>query len=170
MRCLKKLKTNRKRTKPTYASVRIFYARQLPGYLRIHIYRNSRTISLRRNIKRVISRSILLRMIQWVDEWWESEIAKPRGRRHTAFEWRAKAMVYMNKRPKSEDGIYVAKMTGPMLAYYTFAYDLFVVMDNGRLDARLLERLKIRSFPGSASMNYSPRRRVFVAWIRYRTS
>lgn len=87
---------------------------------------------------------ILLRMIQWVfgREWWASELAKPRGQRHTAFEWRTKAMTYMNKQPKSEDGIYIATMTGPMLAYYTFAYDLFVVMDNGRLDARLLERLK----------------------------
>jgi hypothetical protein len=87
---------------------------------------------------------ILLRMLQWVfgREWWDAQLAKPRGQRHAAFEWRAKAMIYMNKQPKSEDGIYVAKMTGPMLAYYTFAYDLFVVKDNGRLDARLLERLK----------------------------
>ena len=87
---------------------------------------------------------ILLRMLQWVfgREWWDAQLAKPRGQRHTAFEWRAKAMIYMNKQPKSEDGIYVAKMTGPMLAYYTFAYDLFAVKDNGRLDARLLERLK----------------------------
>jgi hypothetical protein len=33
-------------------------------------------------------------------------------------------------------------MTGPMLGYFTFAYDLFTVQDNGRLDARLIERLK----------------------------
>ena len=29
-----------------------------------------------------------------------------------------------------------------MLGYFTFAYDLFTVQDNGRLDARLIERLK----------------------------
>lgn len=87
---------------------------------------------------------ILLRLIQWVfgREWWESELAKPHGQRHQAFEWRAKAMIFMQRQPRTADGIYVATMTGPMLAYYTFAYDLFVVKDNGRLDARLLERLK----------------------------
>jgi hypothetical protein len=40
------------------------------------------------------------------------------------------------------DGIYEATPTGPLLAYVTFAYDLFVVETNGRLDDRLLGRLK----------------------------
>jgi hypothetical protein len=74
--------------------------------------------------------------------WWDAEVAKPRDQRHPAFQWRYKAMTYQNKQPKTADGIYVAQPTGPMFAYYTFAYDLFVVQDNGRLDARLLERLK----------------------------
>ncbi len=67
---------------------------------------------------------------------------KPSNQRHPAFQWRYKAMTYQNKQPRAADGIYVAHPTGPMFAYYTFAYDLFVVKDNGRLDARLLERLK----------------------------
>jgi len=75
-------------------------------------------------------------------EWWEAEFAKPRDQRHPVAQWRYKAMVYQNKQPKTDEGIYVAKLTGPMAAYYTFAYDLFVVADNGRLDETLLARLK----------------------------
>jgi hypothetical protein len=75
-------------------------------------------------------------------EWWDAELAKPPDQRHTSFQWRAKAMTFMNKQPKTPEGVYSAQMTGPMMAYFGFAYDLFVVMDNGRLDERLLERLK----------------------------
>jgi SEC-C motif len=95
---------------------------------------------------------ILLTLIQNVfgKAWWEDQLKLPRDERHPAFQWRFKAMTFMNKQPRTAEGIYVATMTGPMLAYYTFAYDLFVVMDNGRLDERLLERLKrTESFQGA---------------------
>jgi len=75
-------------------------------------------------------------------EWFETEVAKPRGTRHPVFEARYKAMTYMNAQPRDTQGVYKAQMTGPMLGYFTFAYDLFTVQDNGRLDARLIERLK----------------------------
>lgn len=75
-------------------------------------------------------------------EWFEAEVAKPRGARHPVFEARYKAMTYMNRQPRDAQGAYKAEMTGPMLGYFTFAYDLFTVQDNGRLDARLIERLK----------------------------
>ena len=75
-------------------------------------------------------------------EWFEGEVAKPRGTRHPVFEARFKAMSYMNAQPRNAQGVYSAQMTGPMLGYFTFAYDLFTVQDNGRLDARLIERLK----------------------------
>jgi len=57
-------------------------------------------------------------------EWWEAELAKTRNQRHPVFQWRMKAMMYMNKQPMGGDGIYVPQVTGPMAAYYTFAYDL----------------------------------------------
>ena len=75
-------------------------------------------------------------------EWFESEVAKPRGTRHPVFESRYKAMTYMNAQPVDAQGVYKAQIVGPMAAYLTFAYDLFTVQDNGRLDVRLLERLK----------------------------
>lgn len=75
-------------------------------------------------------------------DWFTAELAKPRGTRHPVMEARVKALTVMNKQPKNPDGSYQVKMTGPMLGYFTFAYDLFVVQDNGRLDKRLLDRLK----------------------------
>jgi hypothetical protein len=68
----------------------------------------------------------------------EAEVAKPRGTRHPVFEARYKALSYMNAQPRDAQGVYKAQMTGPMLAYFTFAYNLFTVQDNGRL----IERLK----------------------------
>ena len=87
---------------------------------------------------------ILLTFVQntFGREWFEAEIAKPRGTRHPVFEARFKAMTYMNSQPRDAQGVYKAQMTGPLLGYFTFAYDLFTVQDNGRLDARLIERLK----------------------------
>jgi hypothetical protein len=75
-------------------------------------------------------------------EWTEAELAKPRGERHPVLELRYKAMTYMNKQEKTPEGIYVSQMTGPMLGYFCFAYDLWVVNDTARLDKRLVERLK----------------------------
>ena len=86
---------------------------------------------------------ILLTFVQntFGREWFEGEVAKPRGTRHPVFEARHKAMTYMNNQPRDAQGVYKAEMTGPMLGYFTFAYDLFTVQDNGRLDVRLIERL-----------------------------
>jgi hypothetical protein len=75
-------------------------------------------------------------------EWFEAEIAKPMERRHPVMQWRIKGMNYMNVQPRQPDGSYAAVPTGPLLAYLTFAYDLYVVEHNARLDDRLVERLK----------------------------
>jgi hypothetical protein len=75
-------------------------------------------------------------------DWFDAEVAKPRGTRHPVFEARYRAMSYMNVQPRDARGVYKVSMTGPMLGYFTFAYDLFTVQDNGRLDLRLIERLK----------------------------
>ena len=61
-------------------------------------------------------------------EWFEQEVAKPR----------------------LPDGSFGAPPTGPLLAYITFAYDLYVVAHNARLDKRLIERLKqMEQFQGA---------------------
>src|SRR5438105_8385183 len=59
-------------------------------------------------------------------------------------QWRIKGMNFMREQPPLPDQTYGAIPTGPLLAYLTFAYDLYIVMDNGRLDTRLLDRLKLK--------------------------
>jgi hypothetical protein len=75
-------------------------------------------------------------------DWFEQEVSKPRDERHPVMQWRVKGMDFMNTQPRLPDGTYCAVPTGPLLAYITFAYDLYVVEHNARLDTRLLERLK----------------------------
>jgi len=75
-------------------------------------------------------------------DWFEQEIAKQPGARHPVMQWRVKGMNFMNSQAPQPDGTYSAQPTGPLFAYMTFAYDLYVVEHNARLDARLLERLK----------------------------
>lgn len=83
-------------------------------------------------------------------EWFDQEIAKPPNERHPAMQWRIKGMNYMNAQPQLPDGSYGATPTGPLLAYITFAYDLYLVAHNARLDKRLIERLKqIDQFQGA---------------------
>ena len=83
-------------------------------------------------------------------EWFEKEIAKPPDARHPVMQWRVKGMNFMNSQPPLPDGTYGATPTGPLLAYLTFAYDLYIVEHNARLDARLLERLKqVDQFQGA---------------------
>jgi hypothetical protein len=75
-------------------------------------------------------------------EWFEKEIAKAPDERHPVMQWRIKGMNYMKAQARLPDGTYAAMPTGPLLAYLTFAYDLYVVAHNSRLDQRLVERLK----------------------------
>jgi hypothetical protein len=75
-------------------------------------------------------------------DWFEQEIAKPPNGRHPVMQWRVKGMTFMNAQPPLPDGTRGATPTGPLLAYLTFAYDMYVVEHNAQLDSRLLERLK----------------------------
>lgn len=75
-------------------------------------------------------------------EWFDREVAKPPEKRHQLFQWRVKGMNYMATQPRQADGSFCAPITGPLLAYLTVAYDLYVVAHNASIDERLVERLK----------------------------
>ena len=77
-------------------------------------------------------------------EWFEAEIAKPPEQRHSAMRWRVDGMRFIQRQHPKADGTYEATPNGALLAYITFAYDVYVVAHNGRLDDRLLSRLKNR--------------------------
>lgn len=74
--------------------------------------------------------------------WGKAELAKPFNARHTLVQWKQKCVEFLNKQQPSADGSYAAIPNGFVAAYFAFAYDLYVVADNGRLDGHLLTRLK----------------------------
>ncbi len=75
-------------------------------------------------------------------EWCKAEAAKTESQRHPVITWRAHGAAYMNAQPPQPDGTRVALPSGALAAYTCFAYDLFVVDDNGGLDDELIRRLK----------------------------
>jgi hypothetical protein len=78
------------------------------------------------------------------DEWCRAEMAKPAAERHPVTEWRTQGALYMNAQPAQPDGSRAAPPSGALAAYICFAYDLFIVADNGGLDVALLKRLKTK--------------------------
>ncbi len=77
-------------------------------------------------------------------DWCKAEAAKPETVRHPIITWRAQSAAFMNAQPAQPDGSRVALPCGAPAAYNCFAYDLYVVDDNGGLDSELLQRLKNR--------------------------
>jgi hypothetical protein len=77
-------------------------------------------------------------------DWCKAEAAKPEAECHPVITWRAEGARYLNAQPAQPDGSRVALPCGALAAYTCFAYDLYVVDDNGGLDDELLQRLKNR--------------------------
>jgi hypothetical protein len=77
-------------------------------------------------------------------EWGEAELAKPEAQRHQIVQWRSLAIRFMNEQTPQPDGRFAAIPNGFLAAYMAFAYDLYTVADNGRLDDLVLQRLKHR--------------------------
>jgi hypothetical protein len=75
-------------------------------------------------------------------EWGESELAKPEAERHPLVQWRVETLRFMGQQPPLPNGDYQAAPSGPMAAYMSFAFNLFAIEDNSRLDTFLLDRLK----------------------------
>ena len=77
-------------------------------------------------------------------EWCKAEAAKPEEERHPIITWRAEAARYMNAQPAQPDGSRVGWLTGALAAFNSFAYDLYIVDDNGGIDEDWLQRIKNR--------------------------
>jgi hypothetical protein len=74
-------------------------------------------------------------------EWWDGEVAKPENERHPLFQWRVGCLRHKQAAPDDGKKRIVAPdgMTG---AYLSFAFNLFAIEDNSRLDDLLLRRLR----------------------------
>jgi hypothetical protein len=77
-------------------------------------------------------------------EWCNAEAAKPEEERHPVITWRAQSARYMNAQPAQPDGSRVGLLTGALAAFNGFAYDVYIVDDNGGIDEEWLQRLKNR--------------------------
>lgn len=80
------------------------------------------------------------------NEWGNNEMTKPFGERHQVVQWKIKVLEFMRQeqeKGRNEFGFYEVIPNGYLAAYMAFAYDLYVVHDNGRLDDELLRRLKL---------------------------
>lgn len=75
-------------------------------------------------------------------KWWAAEIVKPQAERNQVCEWREAMRRYAKTQQPLPDGTYRIAHSGFSAAYLTFAYDLYVVEHNGRLDETLVGRLK----------------------------
>jgi hypothetical protein len=75
-------------------------------------------------------------------EWWTTEQTKPEEDRHQLCQWIAAMRRFAAAQPKLPDGRYRIASDGFGAAYLTFAYDLYIVEHNGRLDETLVGRLK----------------------------
>jgi len=74
-------------------------------------------------------------------EWWDSEVDKPETGRHPLFQWRVGCL--RRRQAGLNDGVKrVVAPDGMTGAYLSFAFNLFAIEDNSRLDDLLLRRLK----------------------------
>jgi len=77
-------------------------------------------------------------------EWCKAEAATSEEERHPVITWLAQSSRYMNAQPAQPDGSRVGLLTGALAAFNCFAYDLYIVDDNGGIDEEWLQRLKNR--------------------------
>jgi hypothetical protein len=75
-------------------------------------------------------------------EWGDPELKKPFGERHPVVQWRCKTIEHIKKFSKVPGQATGFTPNNFLAAFNSFAYDLYTVDHNGRLDGSLLERLK----------------------------
>jgi len=75
-------------------------------------------------------------------EWGKLELQKDYAERHPIMQWYKALCNFQKKNITEEKEIYSAVCTGPVGAYLSMAYDLYVLRHNSALQERLLRRLK----------------------------
>jgi hypothetical protein len=77
-------------------------------------------------------------------EWWDGEVARPEAERHQVFQWRVGSLRHRQTAMPDASGKRAVVPDGNTIAYLSFAFSLFAIADNGRLDEHLIQRLKHR--------------------------
>ncbi len=77
-------------------------------------------------------------------EWGNLELRKDYSERHPILQWYKAVCDFQKQNIKQEGQIYSADCTGPVGAYLSLAYDLYVLRHHSLLQERLIGRLKDR--------------------------
>lgn len=79
------------------------------------------------------------------DEWWQRETTKHPLAQHRVARWQAHVDELMRDADKDDMGRCLVMPDAIMTAYMTLAYDLWIVRDNVRLQALVIDRLRRRN-------------------------
>ena len=77
-------------------------------------------------------------------DWGNAELKKPFAERHPILQWYETKTRYMNAQIKEPGKVHAAIMTGAVAAYFSLAYNLYLLEHNSELQRRLLNRLRNR--------------------------
>jgi hypothetical protein len=82
--------------------------------------------------------------LKFTTEWGNAEIAKPAAERHPVIVWYQDVCEFQRKHAgtRNADGIYSADMTGSVYAYFSLAYDLYVLEHLSLMEPVMLKRLR----------------------------
>jgi hypothetical protein len=86
------------------------------------------------------------------DGWWQQEATQHPLAQHAIARWQAHVDGLMRDADRDELGRCLVPSDAIMSAYMTPAYDLWIVRDNIRLQARITDRLRCRGSPGPFDM------------------
>jgi SEC-C motif-containing protein len=82
--------------------------------------------------------------IQFGREWWQSEVHKAAAERHPIVQWCFELGQWQKQQVPEVNGLFRMPRGGVVAAYLLAAYDLFVLDNHQRLQARIIDRLKNR--------------------------
>ena len=87
-------------------------------------------------------------------DWWQSEAAKPDSSCSLVMIWARGTYKHQQSHSAGDGEIYSILSNGPMHAYLTLAYDLFVLEDNQKLQESLIQRLRLPNRPNFWGARY----------------
>src|SRR5262249_40375501 len=74
--------------------------------------------------------------------WGNGELSKPLDQRHVVLQWYQGVCDLQKANKPNEAGVAQAVLTGPAAAWYTLAYDLWVLSHHSAIRDELIKRLK----------------------------
>ena len=77
-------------------------------------------------------------------EWGNTELKKPFDERHQILKWYVGLCKFQKEQKRGPDGIYSCILNGVTAAYYSLAYDLYILKHHSVLQAEVIRRLRIK--------------------------